>query len=156
VSESTADPDRRFAAETFNRSWELLATQRTPDEDVELLAAAFASRWHWGRAGGGEQLAIGEHQIAKVASALGYADLALHYARRTWDFGVEHGWTGWRRAVAAEGIARAADCAGDTARRDEWLRTAAQALATVDDVEDREVVESQLREIPGWPEVSQR
>lgn len=151
-----ADADRAFAAETFNRSWELLAAQRTADEDVELLAAAFASRWHWGRIGGGEQLAIGEHQVAKVASVLGYADLALHYARRAWDFGVEQGWTGWRRAIAAEGMARANHCAGDTAERDEWLRTAAQALATIDDAEDREVVESQLREIPGWPAVSSR
>lgn len=146
--------DREHAVEAFNRSWELLEAERTPDEDVELLTAAFASRWYWGKVGGAKQLAIGEHQIAKVASALGYADLALHYARRAWDSGEANGWLDWRRAIFAEGMARAHHAAGDAEARDEWLRIAAEALSTVEDVEDRAVVEQQLREIPGWPPVA--
>ncbi|HET8642745.1 MAG TPA: hypothetical protein VFM37_12450 [Pseudonocardiaceae bacterium] len=148
------DPERQYAVEAFNRSWELLESQRSPDQDAEALAAAFASRWHWSRIGGPEQLAVGDHQVAKVASALGFAGLALHFARRAWDCGQEQGWTDWRRAVFAEGMARAHEAAGDTAARDEWLRTAASALASVEDAEDREVVERQLREIPGWAVVS--
>jgi len=150
------DPDRGYAVEAFNRSWELLESPRTPDEDAEALAAAFASRWHWAKAGGVAELAIGDHQIAKVASELGFADLALHFARRAWDCGRQQGWTDWRRAVFAEGMARAQHAAGDTAARDQWLRTAAEALAGVDDAEDRKVVESQLRELPGWPAVTAR
>lgn len=150
------EPHRDFAVEAFNRSWELLESPRSPDQDTEALAAAFASRWHWGRIGGEEQLAVGDHQVAKVASELGFGDLALHFARLAWDRGERKGWTDWRRAVFAEGMARAYNAIGDQARRDEWLRTAADVLATVEDAEDRHVVESQLRELPGWSVVNAR
>ena len=35
---------RRFAIELFNRSWDLLEeADRSPDDDAEMLAAAFGS-----------------------------------------------------------------------------------------------------------------
>ena len=47
---------RNFAIEAFNRSWDLLEqADRDEAADAELLAVAFASRWHWGQVGGPEQ-----------------------------------------------------------------------------------------------------
>ncbi len=72
---------RSFAVATFNRSWELLEQpERSSDDDAELLATAFASRWHWSQAGNDQNQALGDHQIAKVASALGMGSLALLFA----------------------------------------------------------------------------
>ncbi len=145
------NPHRAFAIEAFNRSWELLETEnRTDDQDAELLSAAFASRWHWQHAGGVEQLALGDHQIAKSAAVVGLGDLSARFARRAWNVAEVHQWTDWKRAAMAEGMARACVAQGDDAGRDHWFAVARDALATVADAEDREVVESQLVELPGW------
>src|SRR5207302_11386142 len=75
---------RRFAIELFNRSWDLLErTDRSSDDDAEMLAAAFGSAFHWAQVGTAENRALGDHQIAKVASHVGQPAMALHYARRT-------------------------------------------------------------------------
>lgn len=52
---------RRFAASAFNRAWELIdRPDRSSDEDMEMLASAFASRFHWDRVGGDEQRIVGD------------------------------------------------------------------------------------------------
>ena len=40
---------RQVAVDTFNRAWELIELDvRTPEQDREMLALAFTSRYHWG------------------------------------------------------------------------------------------------------------
>ncbi|HUR73471.1 MAG TPA: hypothetical protein VMZ00_04300 [Sporichthya sp.] len=146
-----AEWHRTFAIEAFNRSWDLLEElDRGPAGDDEMLAVAFASRWHWGHVGDAENRAIGDHQIAKVAAELGLGKMAQRYAARALAVADGEGWKGWRAASVREGMARAAHAAGDSAQRDRWLAAAKEALATEDDPEDREVILDQLRQIPGW------
>ena len=106
ADEEVARWHRRFAVELFNRSWDLLEqADRSPDEDAEMLAAAFASAYHWGVVGTAENRALGDHQIAKVASHVGQPALALHYARRALE-AIEIGRFGdWQVAAAYEGMA---------------------------------------------------
>lgn len=53
--------ERRLAVALFNHVWELLGrSDRTADEDDEMLHAAHASRHHWGRVGEALQRARGE------------------------------------------------------------------------------------------------
>jgi len=53
----------------FNRVWELLEEDRTPDGDVEMLHAAHASRHHWWAAGAGPvRLLRGEWQNIELIS----------------------------------------------------------------------------------------
>lgn len=147
-----ADDHRRFAVEAFNRSWDLLEEHgRDPEADADALAAAFASRWHWSHVGTADHVGLGDHQISKVAAAVGLPDLSLRFARRAWNTADTEGWTGWRRAIACEGMARAHHVAGQAALRDRWLRRAAEALAAEAEAESRKVVEDQLAELPGWP-----
>ena len=43
---------RQLATDLFNHTWELLElTDRTPDQDDEMIHAAHASRYHWGEVG---------------------------------------------------------------------------------------------------------
>jgi hypothetical protein len=143
---------RRFAVELFNRSWDLLeVADRSPDEDAELLAAAFGSAYHWGRVGTAENRALADHQIAKAASYVGQPALALHYARRTLE-AVELGRFGdWQVAAAYEGMARACAAAGDAAGRDYWVQRCTVALGAVPDAADRSVVAEQLLNLPRRP-----
>src|SRR6478735_3691048 len=42
---------KKIAAQANNRAWELSTRRRTPAEDREMLDAAHASAFHWGRIG---------------------------------------------------------------------------------------------------------
>ena len=143
---------RRFAVDLFNRSWDLLEQpDRSADDDAEMLAAAFASAYHWMQVGTAENIALGDHQIAKVASHVGQPALALHYARRTLE-AIENGHFGdWQTAAAYEGMARACAAAGDLAGRDYWVQRCSVALGAVPDAADRSVVAEQLLNLPEPP-----
>jgi hypothetical protein len=152
ADEETERWHRRFAIELFNRSWDLLEqTDRSADDDAEMLAAAFGSAWHWGQVGTAENRALGDHQIAKVASQLGQTALGLHYARRALE-AIEIGHFGdWQVAAAYEGMARACAAAGDLAGRDYWVQRCTIALGAVPDAGDRSVVAEQLLNLPDPP-----
>jgi hypothetical protein len=143
---------RRFAVELFNRSWDLLEQpHRSPDDDAEMLAAAFASAWHWRQVGTAENIALGDHQIAKVASQVGQPKLALDYARRALE-AIEIGHFGdWQVAAAYEGMARACAATGDIRGRDYWVQRCTIALGAVPDAGDRSVVAEQLLNLPAPP-----
>ena len=147
--EEAARWHRRFAIELFNRSWDLLEqVNRSSDDDAEMLAAAFGSAYHWGLVGTAENRALGDHQIAKVASHVGQPALALHYARRALE-AIEIGHFGdWHVASAYEGMARACAVAGDVAGRDYWVQRCTVALGAVPDAADRSVVAEQLLNLP--------
>ena len=144
--------NRRFAVELFNRSWDLLEMpDRSADDDAEMLAAAFASAWHWRQVGTAENIALGDHQISKVASHVGQPALALHYARRALE-AIEIGHFGnWQVAAAYEGMARACAAAGDLSGRDYWVQRCTVALGAVPDAADRTVVAEQLLNLPQPP-----
>jgi hypothetical protein len=143
---------RRFAIELFNRSWDLLEqADRSREDDAEMLAAAFGSAYHWGVVGTAENRALGDHQIAKVASHAGQPGLALDYARRALE-AIEIGHFGdWQVAAAYEGMARACAAAGDIAGRDYWVQRCTIALGAVPDAADRTVVAQQLLNLPEPP-----
>lgn len=150
ASTGSAGGRRQEAIAAFNRAWELIeAPERTPAEDDEMLAAAFASRYLWEPIGGDEQKAVGDWQIAHVASLLGYADLALGRAGRALQRVQQNGWTDWRLASCYEGMARAHAAGGDEAERDRFAGLAREVLATLEDAEDRELIASQLASVPG-------
>ena len=152
ADEDVARWHRRFAVEMFNRSWDLLEMpDRSADEDAEMLAAAFGSAWHWAQVGTAENIALGDHQISKVAASAGQPALALHYARRALE-AIEIGRFGdWQVAAAYEGMARACAAAGDIGQRDYWVQRCTVALGAVPDAADRSVVAQQLLNLPHPP-----
>ena len=120
----------QIGAGLFNSTWDLIEKEgRTADDDVEMLLAASASRWHWGQVGTAERIAGGDWQVAHVASLLGLSDLALLFARRNLAIAEAEGWEGWRLASAHEGMARAFATSRDADGRE---RHAALAQAALD------------------------
>lgn len=143
----TTQPDeRQLAVDLFNHCWTLLRRdRRSRDEDDEMLHAAHASRFHWGRVGGPEHRARGEWQCSRVYAVLGRAEPALHHARRCLELCEEHGLADWDLAYAYEALARAHRVAGDD-REAERLRELARAVP-IAEADDRELVESDLASI---------
>ena len=142
---------RALAVDLYNAAWELLdSPDRTIAQDDEVLTMAFASRHHWGAAedGGDEQLAIGDWFIGHVAAHLGLAALAVRFSGRALDRVEAAGIGGWLLASVYEGMARAHACAGDAEGRQRYTLLAEAALEAIEDPEEREVIEDQLRSIP--------
>ena len=141
--------ERRVAVDLFNHVWRLLEIDgRTQAQDDDLVHAAHASRWHWGRVGGPEQWAIGEWQCSRVYAVLGRGDQALFHAQRCLDLCDENGVESFVPASAHEALARAHAVRGDMeAARVE--RNLAYALAVeLDDDDDRAVIEADLATLP--------
>ena len=141
---------RELAVDTYNAAWDLVdSPTRTITEEDEALRLAFTSRYHWEQAGGGdEQLAIGDWFIGHVAAHLGLAELALRFSARALDRVEAAGIEGWMLASAYEGMARANAVAGNREERERFAALSQSTLETVEDPEEREVIEEQLGSIP--------
>jgi hypothetical protein len=148
-SEIDAATRRSLAVDLFNHVWSLLEiSERTPEQDDEMLHAAHASRHHWGEIGERVNLARGEWLCSRVYAVLGRAEPALWHARRCLAICEANGIAGWDIAAADEALARAHLVAGDLAAVATWKAKAHEALASVADAADREVIEADLATLP--------
>lgn len=139
---------RQLAIDLFNHVWSLLeTTNRTIDQDDEMIHAAHASRYHWGEVGEVAHRARGEWQCARVYSVLGRSEPALHHARRCLELCQANGLGDWDVAAAWEAVARASLLAGDRAGLERALGHGREALAAITDIEDRRLIETDLDEI---------
>jgi hypothetical protein len=141
---------RYFAADCFNKAWDLIDKQdRTPEEDRLMISLNQASIYHWTKREDcdDQQMSVGYWQASRIHALLSlaaeagrYAEVCLHYSRELPPF---------YHAYAYEALARAAMLAGD---RDEAQEYAAKAMALTDQVEDkaeRELLLNDLAQITG-------
>jgi hypothetical protein len=139
---------RSLAPQAFNRAWELLdADSLTREEEEEMLAAAFTQRYHWYAVGEARTWAIADWQVSRVATVLGYAELASRFGERSLEIATEHGLDAFVVGFAHEAIARAAAEVDDIETFTEHLELAKATLAEIDDPEDRETLEADLAEM---------
>ena len=139
--------DRELATQLFNRCWELLGSPRTPDDDVELMTAAFSSRFHWLSAGAVEQWIVSDWMVARAASAIGEGDLALRFAKRAHSAAQENEVPDWLIASAAEGVARAYAATDDVEEFNHWSALATRLIDVIAEPEDKALISSQLADI---------
>ncbi|MCU1587259.1 MAG: HTH-type transcriptional regulator hmrR [Frankiales bacterium] len=137
---------RQLAVQTYNATWHLLEASRSEQQDLELLGLAFASRYHWGLAGGPKEQAIADWMASRCLAALGEGSLAVRFADSALALAPTD--QEWLTASMHEGRARAAAAARDRAGRDEHVALARAALDRETDAEDREAIAAQLAEVP--------
>jgi hypothetical protein len=139
---------RRFAVECFNITWALLEKDdRTPAEAEEMIHAAHASRFHWGRVGMAVNYARGEWQIARVYAVLGRGEPALYHAQRCLAACEEHHIGDFDLAYAYESLARACAIEEQTEEAARYLRLAEEAGEGIANQADREVFLSDLQKV---------
>ncbi|HYK95392.1 MAG TPA: helix-turn-helix domain-containing protein [Candidatus Dormibacteraeota bacterium] len=149
-----ADTHRRLGKHLYNHAWTLIETpDRTPEQVDEMLAATHASAYHWSKAGGTlANAARGHWQVARVYATLGRGEPALWHARRCVELAEAASEAGvaddWDLAAALEGLARAQAVAGDGAAARATAARARDALATIADPEDRQLIEQDLASLP--------
>ena len=139
--------DRELATQLFNRCWDLLGTTRDADDDVELMTAAFSSRFHWLNAGAVEQWIISDWMVARAAAAIGEGELALRFAKRAHSAAQENEIPDWLIASSAEGVARAYAAIGDVEEFNNWSALATRLIDVIADPEDQALIASQLADI---------
>jgi hypothetical protein len=141
--------ERQVAVDLFNHVWTLLdVADRTVEQEHDMVHAAHASRWHWGRVGGPEQWAVGEWQCSRVYAVLGHGEEALWHATRCLELSRADGVDDFVEASAHEAMSRAFAVLGDmdAARRE---RNASYVLAVeLEDDDDRGVIEGDLGTLP--------
>jgi GNAT superfamily N-acetyltransferase len=141
---------RHFSASCFNRTWDYIdKSDRTPDDEQAMLAAALASLWHWSQRpdASAENQAVGTWQVARVFALLGEAPLARRYAMLSLEASQRQGVPPYCLAYAYEALARAESVAGDRASVEDWLRQAHAAAAHLDDEETRKMLLADLATI---------
>lgn len=139
---------RTFAPRAFNDTWNLLdAEVLSREEEEEMLASAFAQRYHWYRVGTARNRAIADWQVSRAAVVLGYADLGRRFGERALELAVEFSLDPFVKGFAHEAIARAAASVDDVETFTEHLELARAALAEIEDDEDRETLQADLAEM---------
>ncbi len=153
VPEVSGDPagdwHRAQGIECHNGVWEMVAAERSPANDEELLRRAYASAYHWQRAA--RRTPVNEvralYMLAKAHLIAGHADESMHYADTCMAATREQGLDDFDLAYAHESRARALGALGRT--DESWAEWAAAQAVPVADPDDREIVESDFADAPG-------
>lgn len=139
---------RELAAQLFNHTWALLdRTRRSVAENDEMVHAAHASRYHWGKVGTSVNLAIGEWQISRVYATLGRAEPALHHGRRSLEIARRAHLGHFSVAYGHEALARAFAVAHRPRERNRHLRLARLEGERIRDSDDRRMLFEDLATI---------
>jgi hypothetical protein len=138
---------RKLAASFFNETWRLLdLTDRTAEQDTQMIHCAHASRMHWELFGNARNRMVGEWQIARVYSVLGFPESALYHATVCMANTESAGVTGFLLGCAHEGMARALALTNKEAAAVHH-KIALEILPSIDDPEDAEILRSDLASI---------
>jgi tetratricopeptide (TPR) repeat protein len=131
-----------FAKSFNNEVWSLLEKEnRSRDQDDRMLAAAFASYYHWLQVGQPVNRQRGEYMIARVYLELGNAQEALAHAQRCLELTEQFKdqMEDFDLAFALEMFARTHAAAHQAQVASEYHRLAKQAGEKIVDEEDRKI-----------------
>lgn len=104
-----------------------------------MLHAAHAAAWHWARVGTALNEARANMLLGMAHGLADDGNLALRYARLSFNYFNEHDAPVWEQAFAHATLAAAASAAGDRDLHAEHYAEAARLGDSIADAEDREV-----------------
>jgi len=136
---------RAMAVKLYNRTWGLLdEPNRTSDQDREMLAAAFASMYHWSIIGDEKNFAVSDWQVARVLATVGETGLAQQFADQALRRAVDGNLGPFLIGCGHEVLARVAAASGDEDARKNHLARADDILSIIEDEEERDVLRADL------------
>ncbi len=139
---------RRVGAYLFNRTWDLLSNpHRTRDEDDEMLRCAYASRYHWSRAGHALNFSIGEWQLSRVYASLGRAEPAAYHGKRALEIARRGHLAKFYVAYGYEALARAYQVAGKRTQSRRYVELATRTGKAVRESDARRMLTEDLASI---------
>ena len=138
VTDPVVESHREFAKQANGRVWQLLGmADRALSDDDEMVEAAYASLYHWGKVGKEVNRQRGEWLIAHVHTVLGEPGPALRHADAcltlTHDF--RDRMADFDLAYAFEGMARALALNGQIEQAEKYLALAEDTAGRISDPE---------------------
>jgi len=136
---------RYFAAHCFNSAWELIdKSDRSAEEERLMVALNQASIYHWLNRPDcdPQRLSVGYWQASRIQSILGNASEARRHAEVCLSYSAAL--APFYLGYAHEAMARALLLTGDAAAGAEHLAQAMALARTIDNQDEREVLESDL------------
>jgi hypothetical protein len=137
-----------FAAQCFNRAWDLIEkTDRTPEDDRLMESLNQASIYHWLQRSdcSSQNLSVGYWQASRIQAILGHAPEALRHARVCLSY--SEGLVPFYLGYAHEALARAHALAGNVSASAQALRQAFELAGQVEDKSDREALLADLKQL---------
>lgn len=139
---------RQFAADLFNRVWDLMEKEdRTESDALEMIHAAHASRYHWGAVETPIHFARGEWQISRVYSILGFGESALRHAEYCLNWCQREDLGAFDLAFAHEALARAFRVLDDIEKVNHHVAEAQKIAEDIDDEENRQWLAENLNTV---------
>lgn len=123
----SAPAHRFFSVDCFNRTWSFIdKKKRTPKEDIVMVAASFASYWHWIHRPDCKpvNISIAYWQLSRVFALLKDANNALKLGKLCLDASRKKGIEPFYLAYAYEALARAEMTAKNKKKMREYLKKA--------------------------------
>lgn len=140
---------RRFAIECNNRAWRLAeAGARTAGEDEEMLHAAHAAAYHWGKVGTELHQARATMLLGHVHALLGRGESAMAYARQSFSYVTSHDSPPWEVAFAHAVLAGAAAAARNPALQAKHYGIAKVLGEALADAEEKAIFDATFRAVP--------
>jgi len=146
------DPEaqRQLGIDLFNRCWTFIEKdERTREEDDEMIHCAHASAYHWMQVGTKANRSRSEWQCSRVYAITGHVEEALRHARRCLELVEGHPdeMADWDLPAAYEALARAYMVAGDVEETRRYAELGREAVAKIEDEDDRAVMEADFATI---------
>lgn len=146
--EAVMQAHRFFAADYFNKCWELIdKPDRTPEEDLLMLHFSHASRAHWQAIGTADNWVVGEWQLARVYAILGRTEPGMVHANECLRLCIEHNITGFNLGFAYEALARIQHLEGNLEEAEKNIELGKKAAEDVAEKEDKEYLLKELDSI---------
>lgn len=140
----------KYSAQCFNHAWDLMdKTDRSLDEDEEMLRLSMTSLWHWSQREDctDQHQSIGYWQISRIHALLGRADEARRYGEFCLAKSAGADVAPFALAYAYEALARAESVAGNAEPRDKYIAESKKVVDTISDADTQKMLLDDLATI---------
>jgi hypothetical protein len=137
---------KRLASQANNRAWTLAEMlRRSPDEDEEMLHAAYAAMYFWRVVGTPSHHAHAALLLAHVLALLKFPAQAQGYLGKSWPYFARPDCAPGELAFAYAVAASVASAEGDAAAHTRHYADAQAAAAKIKDPQTRALLDATLR-----------
>jgi hypothetical protein len=139
-----------FSAHCFNNAWDLIdKSERTPEEDEQMIRLSLASQYHWSQRedASSTSASIGFWQTSRIYALLSQVDNARRYGQLCLDASQEEGVEPFYLGFAYEALARAEAEAGNEQEMEAFLDKAKSAAEKIDKADEKKMLLDDLNTI---------
>ncbi len=139
---------KKQAVDNFNYTWDLIdKTDRTKEDEINMIHAAHTSRFHWGKIGTSLNFARSEWQISRVYALLNMSESALFHGKQSLELCHANNIGDFDLAFAYEAIARVYMINNSRELMDKYVDLAACAAENIEEQGNKDYFLSELKSI---------